>query len=192
MNSLVSSMSDIKSKYRTFIAVPRKFRPKGLKTTKDFAQHFGLHPATLLQWEQEPGFAISVFAEAQAVLSRSLADIMQALADRAMEGSVAAIKLSLEVLGVHHDKMEIQHHNDSDQIILVLPPGMTLPGMGEVKQLKSANDPAEEIVTHSHISDDMIFVLDGDKEAPSVDPQGDENPVDYDIESHGKFVNYDK
>jgi len=45
--------------------------------------------------------------------------IMEALLERAASGSVQAIKLCLDLLGVHSDNLEIKHTYDDDQLVLV-------------------------------------------------------------------------
>ena len=123
----VLPLTNIKAKYRTFLSVPASVRPSQMNTVKQFADHFRIQASLLRQWESEPSFWNDVFGEAQSVLGRALSDIMEALAARAKAGNVNAIKLSLEVLGVHHDKLEVQQTKANDQIIMILPPGMEIP-----------------------------------------------------------------
>lgn len=157
--SAVLPLHNIKAKYRTFLSVPASLRPKGLQTVREFAEHFRIQASLLKQWESEPTFWDDVFGEAKAVLGRAMADIMASLAARAMAGNVNAIKLSLEVLGVHHDKMEVQQTRTNDQIIMVLPPGMeipTLPNYTSQDQL----DGEAGVLTQTHIDESMDFIID--------------------------------
>jgi len=159
MSGYLSPLNLVKDKYRTFLAVPSEYRPDGLKTTRDFATHFNVPTATLVQWEREPDFLTDVFVQSRAIIARDMADIIQALVNRAKTGSVQAIKLALEVGGVHHDTVEVQHTKSQDQIILVLPPGMEMPALPQVGQLPSDDTVEGEIVGPSHIDSDMDFIL---------------------------------
>jgi hypothetical protein len=163
----VLPLTNIKAKYRTFLSVPMKIRPAGLQTVKQFADHFKIQASLLRQWEAEPDFWDNVFGEARSVLGRAMADVMDALVTRAKAGNVNAIKLSLEVLGVHHDKLEVQQTRANDQIIMVLPAGMDIP------QLPNYQDPqllerGEGVITQSHIDEGMDYVIDQTLE---VEPQ---------------------
>jgi len=164
--AVVTPLNNIKAKYRTILSVPTELRPEQFKTPADFARYFNLPVALLKQWEMEPGFWDSVFTEAQAVVGRAMADVMQSLARRAKSGNIQAIKLSLEVLGVHHDKMEVQHRLENDQVILVLPPGMELPELPKVTPPAQsaevgAGPELSEMLTQTHLLDgDMEFILD--------------------------------
>jgi DNA-binding transcriptional MerR regulator len=162
--AMLSPLDLIKAKYRTFLSVPKRYRPEGLKTAKEFADRFGVPAGTLLHWEQEPGFVDDIFAESRAIITRNMADILQSLVDRATTGSITAIKLALEVLGVHHDKVEVQHTRHQDQIILVLPEGMSLPAIGNVGD-DTVEGEYEEV---KHLDEDMNFVLNDGTPQPSA------------------------
>lgn len=160
----VLPLTNIKAKYRTFLSVPMKARPSEMQTIKQFASHFNIQASLLRQWEAEPSFWNDVFGEAQSVLGRALADIMDALAVRAKAGNVNAIKLALEVLGVHHDKLEVQQTKANDQIIMVLPAGMAIP------QLPNYQDPqtlesGEGMLTQTHIDETMDYTIEQTVEA---------------------------
>lgn len=170
----VLPLTNIKAKYRTFLSVPSSVRPEEMKTTRQFADHFRIQASLLRQWELEPNFWNDVFSEAQSVLGRALADVMEALVARAKGGNVNAIKLALEVLGVHHDKLEVQQTKVNDQIIMVLPPGMEIP------QLPSYQDQAElesseGVLTQTHIDDTMDYVIDQAVQAESRSSGGMEH-----------------
>lgn len=155
----VLPLTNIKAKYRTFLSVPAVVRPTEMKTIKQFADHFRIQPSLLRQWELEPNFWNDVFGEAQAVIGRALADIMHSLAERAKAGNVNAIKLSLEVLGVHHDKLEVQQTKANDQIIMILPAGMEIPQLPNYQD-STALEGGEGILTQTHIDDSMDYVID--------------------------------
>lgn len=158
MSTYMSPLDLVKAKYQTFLAVPKKYRPDGLKTTRDFAEKFGVPASTLVQWEQQPGFLTDVFVQARAIIARDMAEIIDALVERAKAGSVSAIKLALEVGGVHHDTVEVQHTKSQDKIILVLPPGMEIPNLPQIGD--GTEDVVEgEVVAPLHIDSDMDFVL---------------------------------
>ena len=158
MPMYMSPLELVKAKYQTFLSVPKKYRPDGLKTTRDFAEHFGIPAGMLMQWEQQPGFITDVFTQSRAIIARNMAEIIEALVDRAKTGSVSAIKLALEVGGVHHDTVEVQHTKSQDQIILVLPPGMEIPNLPQLGD-GSADVVDGEIVGPQHIDSDMDFIL---------------------------------
>lgn len=155
--TVVLPLYNIKAKYRSFLAVPMRLRPKEVQTVDEFAEFYRIKPSLLRQWEMEPNFWDEVGNEAKAVVGRALSDVLDALVLRAKDGSVQAIKLALEFLGVHHDKMEVQHTRDQDQVILVLPPGMQLPQLPQYGAAPSGE--AEGELSQTHIDDDMDFVI---------------------------------
>ncbi len=156
--TVVLPLHTLKARYRTFLSVPMRYRPDNLRTIEEFASFYNIKPALLQQWESEPGFWDEVFNGARAVAGRALADVIDALVMRAKGGNVNAIKLALEMLGVHHDKLEVQHTKQQDQIIMVLPPGMSLPDVPVY-----GSDPVlaegEEVLTQTHLGDDFDFVI---------------------------------
>jgi hypothetical protein len=176
----MSPLDLVKAKYLTFLSVPKKYRPDGLKTTRDFADHFGIPAGMLMQWEQQPGFITDVFMQSRAIIARNMAEIIEALVDRAKTGSVAAIKLALEVGGVHHDTVEVQHTKSQDQIILVLPPGMEIPNLPQIGDGNS-NTIEGEIVGPQHIDSDMDFIL-GVSGKEEVTTGANKTPTTFDVD----------
>jgi hypothetical protein len=154
----VLPLHNIKAKYRTFLSVPMSVRPSAMQTVKQFANHFNIQPSLLRQWEAEPAFWDEVFSESRSVLGRAMADIMEALVARAKGGNVNAIKLSLEVLGVHHDKLEVQQTRANDQIIMVLPAGMEIPALPNYQDPLTLEE-GEVVLTQTHIDDSMDYVI---------------------------------
>jgi hypothetical protein len=170
----VLPLTNIKAKYRTFLSVPASVRPDEMKTIKQFAAHFRIQASLLRQWEQEPNFWNDVFGEAQSVLGRALADVMEALVRRAKNGNVNAIKLALEVLGVHHDKLEVQQTKANDQIIMILPPGMEIPQLPNYQD-SQALESGEGALTQTHIDDDMDYVIDTPEQTQAYDEEDMQN-----------------
>ena len=129
----MSDWTPMQQKYQLWLAIPARARPEALRNRGAFARRLGVTLATLRRWEVEPGWWDAVFQQARAIIGRQLGGILNAMAKAAQAGSVAAAKLCLEVLGVHH--MKIQHEVDmqGDQLIIMLhpdalpPPHLQLP-----------------------------------------------------------------
>ena len=109
-------------KYMLWLAAPKYARPKALRSRRALAERLGVSTATLRRWETELGWWDEVFQQARGIIGRRLASILAAMATEAEKGSVSAAKLCLEVLGVHH--MKIQHEVDmrGDQLVIILHP----------------------------------------------------------------------
>jgi len=115
----MENTSIIEDKYRTWLGTPERLRPAGLRTKKQFAEKLDVELNTLITWEMQPRFWDDVFARARSIIGGEMTIIMEALLERAASGSVQAIKLCLDLLGVHSDNLEIKHTYDDDQLVLV-------------------------------------------------------------------------
>ena len=131
------------SKYQLWLAAPRAARPKDLRSRQAVAKRLGVTTPTLRRWEVEPGWWDSVFAQARAIVGRELGSILRAMVIQARGGSVTAAKLCLEVLGVHHTKVQHEIDMRSDQLIVVLHPDALPPGQHPAQLPRSAS---QEIV----------------------------------------------
>jgi len=80
-----------------FCATPRILRE--IKTQREFAKRFGVNEDTLTDWKQSPGFSERV---RQIILEREqegLADVIDALRGKALEGDPGAARLWLQYVG---------------------------------------------------------------------------------------------
>lgn len=127
MSLTIAPLSGMLSRYKVWRSLPPDERPDAIQTEREFAKYYGLSMATLRQWESDPKFWEDAFAIAKATIGRRLPEILTALAKRASDGNVPAIKLSLEVLGVHHDKVEHSVDFEDDRLIVIMPTGAAMP-----------------------------------------------------------------
>jgi len=114
-----SDNSIIEQKYKAWLGTPARFRPPGITTPKQFAAKFDVDMETLELWQLRPRFWDDVFASARTVIGTELSSIMESLLVRAQGGSVQAIKLCLDLLGVHADTLELKHTFQDDQLVLI-------------------------------------------------------------------------
>ena len=89
--------------YQLWLGIPESQRPSDLRTHAQIAERLNVSLKTLNEWEAQPGFWEVPFGHARAILGQRLPPILSALAKKAESGNIPAIKLSLEVLGVHQD-----------------------------------------------------------------------------------------
>jgi len=115
----MSQTSIIEEKYKAWLGTPQRLRPVGLTTKNQFAKKFDIDPETLELWQLQPRFWDDVFASARSIIGSEMSSIMEALLERAEGGSVQAIKLCLDLLGVHSDSLELTHSFKNDQLVLV-------------------------------------------------------------------------
>lgn len=92
------------------------------KTEEEFAQQIGVTDRTLRRWKQLPGFWDGVRNEARANLKAAIGRIYGALIQEAESGNFQHIKLALEMLGEHTDK--IQHVTWKDEVVKLIQSGM--------------------------------------------------------------------
>jgi len=114
-----SEISTIEEKYKAWLGTPQRMRPAGITTQKQFAAKFDLDLETLELWQLRPRFWDDVFATARGIIGSELASVMESLLVRAQGGSVQAIKLCLDLLGVHADTLELKHTFQDDQLVLI-------------------------------------------------------------------------
>lgn len=91
-------------------------------TEAEIAAEIGVDDRTLRRWKQLPGFWDGVRDEARANLKGSVGRIYNALIKEAETGSYQHIKLALEMLGEHTDR--IQHVTWRDKVINLIKNGM--------------------------------------------------------------------
>jgi len=103
-------------------------RPANLRTHEQVAEKLGVTVGSLIRWENTPGFWQSLFETSLAQAGRRLPEILDSLVRKALSGSVPAIKLSLEVLGVHHDVLEQRVLREDDRLVIIMaPPSLPRP-----------------------------------------------------------------
>lgn len=109
--------------YMSWVACPKPLRPKELRNEEQVAHSLGVTVAEMRSWQLLPGFWDEVFAIARGIIGEALPDILTAIVSRAVGGSVAAQKLALEVLGVHHDRIEhdVTVTRRNDQLVILVP-----------------------------------------------------------------------
>lgn len=117
-NSRVWSASQLK--YMAWSALPSSERKP--TTEAEIAAEIGVDDRTLRRWKQLPGFWDGVKNEARANLKGSIGRIYNALIKEAETGSFQHIKLALEMLGEHTDK--IQHVTWKDEVVKLIQSGM--------------------------------------------------------------------
>jgi len=88
----------------------------------EIAAKIGVDDRTLRRWKQLPGFWDGVRNEARANLRSSIGRIYDALIKEAEAGSYQHVKLALEMLGEHTDK--VQHITWRDRVIKLIQSGM--------------------------------------------------------------------
>jgi len=115
----MANISIVEEKYRIWLGTPQRMRPAKLTTRRQFAKEFEVDLETLDLWQVQPHFWDDVFAQARSVIGLEMSAVMEALLERATDGSVQAIKLCLDLLGVHSDSLELKHSFDNDQLVLV-------------------------------------------------------------------------
>ena len=144
-------------KYQLWLAAPNRSRPRNLRSRKTIAEKLGVSVPTLRRWETEPRWWDAVFQQARAIIGRRLAGILDAMATAAEGGSVNAAKLCLEVLGVHHKR--IQHDVDvrGDQLVVILH-GDALPSNGATPSLPQTQ-PLAQLPQSTNASAQLIDVL---------------------------------
>jgi len=107
-------------KYQLWLAVPSKNRPRNLRNREEVAKALGVDVDTLLVWEASAGFWDDTFSIARALIGHRLADILEANAREAVRGSVTAMKLAYQVLGVASEKIEHKLSMEDDQLVIVM------------------------------------------------------------------------
>jgi hypothetical protein len=147
----IQPIAALLSRYKLWRSLPPDERPDVLKTDRDFAKYYGLSLSTLRQWESDPRFFEDVFATAKSTIGRRLPEILGALAARAAGGNIPAVKLALEVLGVHHDKIQHSIEFEDDRLVVIMPAGMAMPqhlqrSTEEPKRLNAGNREEYEII----------------------------------------------
>jgi transcriptional regulator with XRE-family HTH domain len=108
--------------YEIWKATPPAARQEGQQTEEQVAALLGVTITTLRDWERQPEFWMNVFQESRRILGNSIPQVLDALVKKASGGSVTAIKLLLEVLGLHVDKIEQRVHMEDDRLVIVMAP----------------------------------------------------------------------
>jgi hypothetical protein len=150
-NLTIQPLAGILSRYKLWRSLPPGDRPEALRTDKEFAKYYNVSLSTLRQWESSPAFWEECFAIAKNTIGQRLPEILSALAARAATGNVPAVKLALEVLGVHRDKVQHTLDVDDDRLVVIMPAGMAMPqhlqrSTGEPKKLDRGNQESFELV----------------------------------------------
>lgn len=101
--------------YMDWQALPKDTRTP--KTEAKFAVQIGVTDRTLRRWKQIPGFWDGVRDEARATLKASIANIYNALIKEAEAGSYQHIKLALEMLNEHTDRIEVSLRDEVVELI---------------------------------------------------------------------------
>ena len=91
------------------------------KTEQEFAKQIGVTDRTLRRWKQLPGFWNGVRDEARANLRSAIARIYNALIKEAEAGNFQHIKLALEMLNEHTDRIEV---TIKDEVVELIKSGM--------------------------------------------------------------------
>ncbi len=150
-----SNWSINQRKYQFWLAVPPKDRPSSLRSRGQVAKALRVSEDTLALWESLPGWWNSVHEHALSVLGQDLSEILAALSERAKEGNISAIKLSLQALGVFTEKTEAQVSHHHDQLMVVVSaasadtPG-SLPNTDQSDQPKQLPTNEEQYRTIDH------------------------------------------
>lgn len=110
----------LQQKYMLWLAVPTKNKPANLKNREQVATALGVEVSTLLAWEGSAGFWDDTFAITRSLIGHRLADILEANAREAVRGSVPAMKLAYQVLGVASEKIEHKLSMEDDQLVVVM------------------------------------------------------------------------
>jgi hypothetical protein len=87
------------------------------KTEEEFAQQIGVTDRTLRRWKQLPGFWDGVRNEARANLKAAIGRIYHALIAEAEGGSFQHLKLALEMLNEHTDRVEVSLRDEVVELI---------------------------------------------------------------------------
>lgn len=82
-----------KLKLVEYLSIPKAFRPK---TLKNFAKELGISEPTIHSWKNDPDIVDLTMNNVSKRFSDFVPDIVNALKDQAIAGSVPAIKLFLE------------------------------------------------------------------------------------------------
>jgi hypothetical protein len=111
-DNLLLRWTDLQKRHIEWLALPKSQRQPPTKT--EWADILGRTRRTLQRWERLPGFQDAVWARAQARLSDSLPDIMEALIGKASGGNTAAARLLFESAG---RIVQRQQHETSGHLI---------------------------------------------------------------------------
>jgi len=114
--------SEKQTALQLWMGTPKEWRRKETRTLLDICRHLGIDREIVAKWMIEPGWWDQVFANSRYVVGSRTADILNAMVERAVGGSVQAAKLCLQVLGVHAEKLETVHTFDSDQLVVIMRP----------------------------------------------------------------------
>lgn len=128
---------ELMTKYQEWLGTPEQFRHSDWNTRAKFAAKFRIDEDTLILWEGQPHFWDGVFSRARAILGTEMASIMEALLGRAQDGSVQAIKLCLELLGVYAEQLEVKQSFDDDQLVMIYGSNVSIPALPKTKEPKN-------------------------------------------------------
>lgn len=106
--------------YMEWESLPKSERKP--KTIEEFSKQLGITSRTIRNWKQLPGFWDGVRNEGRANLRASVSRLYRALINEAEGGSYQHLKLALEMLGEHTDR--IQHVTWKDEVINLIKNGM--------------------------------------------------------------------
>jgi hypothetical protein len=123
MSPNVRKFNNGQEQYIAWLAIPRFERIPG--TQAEFAKSIGVTDRTLRRWHDLPGFWDEVTAVSRQNLREGIGNIYGALRRAAESGSFQHIKLALELLGEHIDRLQVQTWQD--EIIQLLREGKVKP-----------------------------------------------------------------
>ena len=101
-------------KYLDWVALPKSIRQP--KTLTQYARQNSVDRTTLWRWTKVSGFQEAAAAAARDGLKSELPEIFEALAKKAKDGDVPAIKLALEVAGEYTPRQELTGKNGGEML----------------------------------------------------------------------------
>jgi hypothetical protein len=105
-------------RYIRWRAVPKSLREP--PTTSEFASLLGVSTDRLKSWERDKDVRMAIFQECQALEGDRLPEVLEALTDRAVDGSIQAMKLYLQVHGYYKESDELDVNVKHQQLVVVL------------------------------------------------------------------------
>lgn len=115
-------------KFQLWLAMEARERPADMQTREQFAEALGVNMETLAAWERLPGWNEAVGDLSVTIVTRAAPKIMRALVKAAQDGTVTAIKLALEVMGVRIERSEADvtlhgGQDEDDRLVIVVNDG---------------------------------------------------------------------
>ena len=150
--------------FQRWLSIPKKLRPDGLKTMVDVATKLNVSTQTLRKWKRLPGFWSAVYEQTRSLIGEDLPDVMVALTREAKGGSVNAIKLYFDAMGIDLVRSD-EVPQTTDQLVIIMPALPQSPfnvsRPGQPNQHQHAGEIVDGEAVRSEPARSGVFTLDG-------------------------------